>query len=137
MLCSTKLCDSGNCQHIGSDSLNLRTHPDQHTAQLLHIWFASSIIYDGLSFRKDGSHKDIGSTCYRCLVKKHIPALQVGTFRYLKMKGFHIGVIFLLGSKVHETKDMGIYSASADLISSRLREICPAEACKKRSDHHH
>ena len=53
------------------------------------------------------------------------------------MECLHIGIVLLLCTEVHETEDVGIHPAAADLVSARLWEICSSETCEKRSDHHH
>ena len=52
------------------------------------------------------------------------------------MEGLHICVVLLRCAQIHKAEDVGIHSATTDLISSRLREICLAETGQKRTDNH-
>ena len=48
------------------------------------------------------------------------------------MEGLHIGIIFLMCTKIHEAEDVGIHPAATDLVSSRLRKIGSSKTGKER-----
>ena len=54
----------------------------------------------------------------------------------MQVEGLALVIILLLSAKVHETENMSINPASADLVTTRLREICPSETGQEWSDHH-
>ena len=123
-------------QEIGTYSIDLCTHLHKHPAKLLQVWLAGSIIDSGLTFRKTCSHDDIGCTGHRRLIQKHVLSLQRLAFRHMEIERLLVEVILLRRTEIHETHDMGIHPATADLIPAWLREKRTSETGQKRSNDH-
>ena len=132
-----KRLNSLDLQEVGTDSINLGSHRRKKFAELLHIRFTGCIINCSFAFGKNRRHHNIGCTCNGCLIKKHVASLKGTPIRHPEIESLSGRIIYLLGTKLHHSDDMGINSTAADLISSGFREICMAETRKKRSHHHH
>ena len=62
--CSMQMPYSFYGEKVGTYSRNLCPHIVEHSAKLLYIWFASSIINGCCSLRKHRCHDDIGCSCH-------------------------------------------------------------------------
>ena len=137
MLCSAQFLHSGDLQEVRSDTLDLCAHAHQHFAELLEIWFAGRIVDCSCTLRKSCSHENVSCTGHRCLVKKHVLSFKGLSFRHAEIECLSFCVVLLGCTQVHETENVCIHASAADLVSTRLWEVCPSKTGKERTYHHH
>ena len=120
-------------QQVGPDAGYIGSHRDQHSAQLLHVRFARSVVDRGRAFRQDGGHHDVGRSGNRSLVQEHVSAFQTGSFDGIKLG---IGVVVELRTQSDESVEMRIHSPAAYLVPARFGNVPPAETRQERSEDH-
>ena len=101
VLCTTESGYTGYCQTVAADAFDLGAHSNEHSAQLLQVGLARSVVNRCNTRGKDGGHDNIGSTRNRRFVEQN-----EGTFEALSRSLHPIKVVaffeYELGSKLHE-----------------------------------
>ena len=121
-------------QEVRTDTADLGPHLVQHLTQLLEVRLTGGIIDGGGAFGKDGSHHDIGSTRHRGLVEQHIVALQLLGGNLIDLTTFDA---VEPGAQFLETEEVGVQSATPDLVTPGFGNDSPPHTGEQRTDHHH
>ena len=102
--------------------------------ELLDVWLTCRIVDGGGTFCQHRCHDDIGSTRNRSLIEQHIAALQL-----LGLNLIHIALLIMhkTGTQVLESQEMGIKTATAYLVATRLGDGSLAASAKQGSKHEH
>ncbi len=133
MLRTAQLLHAVYGQKVGGDARYACTHAVEHTAQLLQVGLARSIVDRRAPLGQHGRHDYIGRTRNRSLVQKHIGALQPAASDRIELLA---GIEVERGAQLLEAEEVGIQTAAADLVASGLGHVAHAEAREQRSDHH-
>ena len=100
--------------------------------QLLDIGFAGSIVYGGSTLGKDGSHDDIGRSCYRGLIEQHIATFELVGMDLIDIALF---VEIELRSQVLESEEVRVETSTSYLVTTGFGNDRPAIASQQRTDH--
>ena len=103
-------------------------------AELLDVWLTCRIVDGSGTFCQHRCHDDIGCTRNRSLIKQHIAALQL-----LGLNPIHIALLIMhkAGTQILESQEMGIKTATTNLVATRLGDGSLATSAKQRSKHEH
>ena len=130
----TERLDALDGEQVRAYALNLGAHAVQHVAQLLHVRFAGSIIDGGNARRHDGSHDDVGRTGHRRLVQQHVGSLQLCGTDFIDAARLNLSE---LGTQLLETEEVGVQSATTNLVATRLGNDSLAHTRQQRTNHQH
>ena len=132
MLGAMQLLHTHDGEQIAGNATDLGTHRIEQVTELLDVWFAGCIIDGGGSLGKNRRHDDVGSTGNRSLIKQHIASLQL-----LGLYLIYIALLIVYESctQVFESQEVGIKTAAADLIATRLGDGSLAESAEQGSEH--
>ena len=136
MLRPAKAGNASNCQSVAANSFDLSTHSNEHSAQLLQVGLARSVVNRRNPWGKYGSHDNIGSSSNRGFVEQNVRAFETlcGSFYPIEVCALFIDE---LGPKLHESFKVRIQPASANLVSSGLGDVALSEASEHRAHYHH
>ena len=111
------------------------THTREHTAELLEIRLAGSIVDGGGAFGADGSHDDVGGACDGGFVEQHVASLEAAVVG-LDAIEMALGVVGELGAEALESDEVGVETATADLVTTGLGQEGMPEARDERTEEH-
>ena len=123
-----------NRQEVRTDTADLGPHLVQHLTQLLEVGLTGRVIDGGGAFGKDGSHHNIGSTRHRGLVEQHIVTLQFLGSDLIDLTPLDA---VELSTEFFETEEVGVQSATPDLVTPGFGNDRPPHTGEQRTDHHH
>ena len=121
-------------EKVGSDTADLCPHTVQQMTELLDIGFAGSVINGGGAFGQNGSHDDIGCTCHRGFVEKHIGAFQLFGG---DLKDITFGNAAESGAEFLEAKEMGVEASTPYLVATGFGDDSLASSCQQWTNHQH
>ena len=132
MLGTMQLLHTHDGEQIAGNATDLGTHRIEQVTELLDVWFAGCIIDGGGSLGKNRRHDDVGSTGNRSLIEQHIASLQL-----LGLYLIYIALLIVhkIGTQVLESQEVGIKTAAADFIATRLGDGSLAESSEQGSEH--
>ena len=134
MLCAMQLLHSLYDEQVGCYSADVGSHGDEHTAELLYVRFACSIVYRCGTLGEHGGHDDVCRSRHRSLVEKHVGAFQsVGLY----LEGVGPFAVYEFRPELLESEEVRVQPATAYLVSARLCHHRLAEAREQRTDHKH
>ena len=100
---------------------------------MLQIGLAGRIIDGGSALGHHGCHHDVGGASHRCLVEKHVTAIQLLGIDLIYIALCHM---MELRSQSLETQEVGVQSATSDLVAAGFGDGGLAHASQQRTDHH-
>src|SRR5205823_450921 len=109
---------------------DLRTHREQHLAQVNDLRLTSRVVDERRTFSKHGGHEDV---LRRPNARKVQPDLRTGQLRRL---GDEIAVrIVERGAEALQAHDVEIEPARTDGVTTRKRDPCTSGARQQRAEH--
>ena len=136
MLGAVEFAHTLDGEEIGADALDVGTHTREHTAELLEIRLAGSIVDGGGAFGADGSHDDVGGAGDGSFVEQHIASREV-TMGGLDAIEVAFGVVGELGAESLEADEVGVETSTTDLVTTGLGQQGMSEARDKRTEEHY
>ena len=111
------------------------THARKHAAELLQVGFAGSVVDGGGAFGADSRHDDVGSAGDGGFVEQHVATREVA-LGGLDAIEVALGVVGELGAEALEADEVGVETATTNLVTTGLGQQGMAETRDERAEEH-
>ena len=122
-------------EEVGADAFDVGTHARKHAAELLQVGFAGSVVDGGGAFGADSRHDDVGSAGDGGFVEQHVATREVA-LGGLDAIEVALGVVGELSAEALEADEVGVETATTNLVTTGLGQQGMAETRDERAKEH-